>query len=139
MAKAAVRVGPLVWQDTAAGVVAADPLAQGDVVIARKDAAASYHLASVVDDAAQGVSLVVRGRDLFEATHIHRLLQALLGLPAPDYRHHPLAIGADGERLAKRNGAISLVDLRAQGMEGGKLAEMMRQARFPFGFALEDA
>lgn len=80
MAKAVALTGPLDWHDARAGRVIADPLAQGDVVLARKDALASYHLAVTVDDAAQGVTDVVRGADLFTATHIHRLLQALLGV-----------------------------------------------------------
>ena len=85
VAQALARTGPLAWEDEAAGVVAADPLALGDVVLARKDAPTSYHLAVTVDDAAQGVTLVTRGADLFPSTHIHRLLQALLGLPVPRY------------------------------------------------------
>jgi glutamyl-Q tRNA(Asp) synthetase len=98
------------------GWIAADPDAQGDVILARKDVGVAYHLAVVVDDALQGVTHVVRGNDLFEATHVQRLLQALLGLPAPVYRHHRLLLGPDGKRLAKRNGAESLRDLRAAGV-----------------------
>ncbi|OJU17035.1 MAG: tRNA glutamyl-Q(34) synthetase GluQRS, partial [Sphingomonas sp. 66-10] len=111
MAKAAALAGPLVWTDH--GVeVAADPLAAGDVVLARKDAPASYHLAVTIDDAAQGVTDVVRGRDLFAATHVHRLLQALLGLPVPAYHHHDLLVGADGERLAQRHDSPTLAAMR---------------------------
>ena len=80
----------------------------GDVILARKDAPASYHLAVTLDDAAQGITHVVRGRDLFAATHVHRLLQALLGLPTPLYRHHALSWTRQGERLAKRDGAPTL-------------------------------
>jgi glutamyl-Q tRNA(Asp) synthetase len=87
----------------------------GDAVLARKDAPASYHLAVTLDDAAQGVTLVVRGEDLFHATHLHRLLQALLGLPTPDYEHHPLLRDAEGRRLSKRDRALSLRALREAG------------------------
>jgi glutamyl-Q tRNA(Asp) synthetase len=108
MAKAAALAGPLTWQEKGEGRVAADPLAWGDVVLARKDAPASYHLAVVVDDAAQGVSDVVRGRDLYFATAIHRLLQTLLGLPEPRYEHHRLILGSDGRKLSKSEQAESL-------------------------------
>ena len=97
------------------GLIAADPTRHGDVVLARKDVGVAYHLAVVVDDALQGVTHVVRGEDLFEATHIQRLLQALLGLPTPVYRHHRLLLGPDGRRLAKRTGAPSLQALRQAG------------------------
>ncbi|WP_156680168.1 tRNA glutamyl-Q(34) synthetase GluQRS [Sphingomonas profundi] len=117
MAAAAARAGPLAWHDAAAGAVAARPDLLGDVVLARKDAPASYHLAVTVDDAAQEVTDVVRGIDLFESTHAHRLLQALLGLPTPRYHHHPLIAGPDGRRLAKRDGAPALAALRAAGAD----------------------
>lgn len=87
----------------------------GDVVIARKDFPASYHLAVVVDDALQGIELVTRGEDLFHATHIQRLLQALLGLPAPVYAHHPLVVDERGNKFSKRNEAVTLRALRARG------------------------
>ena len=103
------------------GCIAADPTPQGDVVLARKDVGVAYHLAVVVDDALQGVSEVVRGADLFAATPIQRLLQALLGLPTPRYRHHRLLLGADGKRLAKRNGAPALRDLRARGVSAAEV------------------
>lgn len=119
------------WHDAFAGPQLADPLSHGDVVLARKDAPASYHLAVTVDDAAQGVTHVVRGVDLFESTHVHRLLQTLLGLPTPEYRHHSLLTDADGKRLAKRDGAPSLADLRAEGMGGAELAAMLRAGRLP--------
>jgi len=86
------------------------------VVLARKDVGVAYHLAVVVDDARQGVTDVVRGQDLFEATHVQRLLQSLLGLPAPRYHHHRLIIGQDGRRLAKRDHAATLRELRAGGI-----------------------
>ncbi|MGQ0662253.1 MAG: tRNA glutamyl-Q(34) synthetase GluQRS [Pseudomonadota bacterium] len=120
--KAVARSGPLAWHDLARGTVAADPLAWGDVVLARKDIPASYHLAVSLDDHLQGVTLVTRGADLFAATHIHRLLQALLGLSRPAYHHHALIDGPDGERLAKRSGALTLKGLR----EAGKTPAQVR-------------
>lgn len=127
--------GFLAWHDTAADWVSADPSPQGDVVLARKDAPVSYHLAVTVDDAAQGVTDIVRGVDLFEATHIHRLLQALLGLPTPRYHHHPLLLDADGRRLAKRAGSPSLADLRAGGADPAALVAALRGGHLPIGFA----
>ena len=99
-----------------AGRIPARPERLGDVVLARRDVGVAYHLAVVVDDARQGVTHVVRGEDLQEAAHGQRLLQALLGLPEPTYRHHPLLLGPDGKRLAKRDGAGSLAALRAAGV-----------------------
>lgn len=98
------------------GVIVARPEIFGDVVLARKDVPASYHLSVVVDDAVQGVTLVTRGADLFPATHLHRLLQRLLNLPTPHYRHHRLITDAAGKRLAKRDQATALRTLREQGM-----------------------
>ena len=98
------------------GLIAARPQLGGDVVLARKDVGVAYHLAVVHDDALQGVTHVIRGQDLFEAAHVQRLLQALLGYPAPVYRHHRLLAGADGKRLAKRDRAETLRELRARGM-----------------------
>lgn len=129
MAKAVARAGSLTWHDASAGTVAADPLAHGDVVLARKDAPASYHLAVTVDDAAQGITDIVRGDDLFAATDIHRLLQALLDLPTPHYHHHPLLLGDDGKRLAKRNGARALADVRAQGVAGAVVTKAVREGQ----------
>jgi glutamyl-Q tRNA(Asp) synthetase len=111
--------GPLDWIEEGKGVarrVAADPAALGDVVLARKDVPASYHLAVTVDDALQGITLVTRGEDLAPATDIHRLLQALLGLPTPYYRHHPLLTDATGRRLAKRDRAVTVREMRTGGM-----------------------
>jgi glutamyl-Q tRNA(Asp) synthetase len=116
VAQALARTGPLAWQDELAGTVAADPLALGDVVLGRKDAPTSYHLAVTLDDAAQGVSLVTRGSDLFAATHVHRLLQALFDLPVPLYHHHRLLTDAGGRRLAKRDKALTLASLRQSGL-----------------------
>lgn len=115
MDEALARAERLEWRDAESGVVTAEPQEFGDVVLARKDTPASYHLAVTVDDALQGVELITRGRDLFAATHIHRLLQALLGLPAPAYHHHRLLIGEGGERLAKRDRAATLRSLREAG------------------------
>ncbi|MDV3458764.1 glutamyl-Q tRNA(Asp) synthetase [Sphingomonas sp. HF-S4] len=125
----------LYWHDFSAGWVRADPRSHGDVILARKDAPASYHLAVTVDDAAQGITHVVRGKDLFEATHVHRLLQALLGLPTPEYRHHALLTGPDGQRLAKRHGAPTLEALRLAGEDGRALADQLRQGTVGFGAA----
>jgi len=137
--RAVAQTDPLDWTDQIAGPQRAEPAAFGDVVLARKDAPASYHLAVTIDDAAQGVTDVVRGRDLMRATDIHRLLQALLGLPTPRYRHHPLLLGPDGTRLAKRNGAPALADLRAAGEDGAALAAALRAGRLPIGFAVASA
>ena len=107
------------------GVIAARPGLGGDVVLARKDVGVAYHLAVVHDDALQSVTHVIRGQDLFEATHVQRLLQALLGLPTPIYRHHRLLTGPDGRRFAKRDGAQTLRSLREAGMTAAQLrAEM---------------
>ena len=119
----------LAWHDDATGWIQADPAPQGDVILARKDVPTSYHLAVTVDDAAQGVTDVVRGEDLFAATHVHRLLQALLGLPTPRYHHHPLLTGPDGRRLAKRTGARSLAELRAHGVDPRRLLAELRANR----------
>ena len=118
--------GPLQWEDTLAGQQQADPMALGDVVLQRKEEPASYHLAVTLDDAADGVTLVTRGRDLFAATHIHRLLQALLGLPVPRWHHHPLVLDAGGKKLAKRRGSAALATLREAGVSGEKIATDIR-------------
>jgi len=112
------------------GPRAAHPETTGDVVLARKDVGVAYHLASVVDDALQGVTHVIRGEDLREAVHVQRLLQALLDLPTPLYRHHRLLLGPDGKRLAKRDGSKSLAELRAEGADPNLLrAELGFPAR----------
>jgi glutamyl-Q tRNA(Asp) synthetase len=128
VAASQTRTGPLAWEDEAAGSVAADPLAQGDVVLARKDAPTSYHLAVTIDDAAQGVSLVTRGADLFAATHVQRLLQALLGLPTPRYCHHPLLLDANGRRYAKRDRSLTLRALRESGRTPDEVRAMAASA-----------
>ena len=129
----------LVWEDALAGKQVADPREAGDVVIVRKDAPASYHLAATLDDAADGVTLVTRGADLFPATHIHRLLQALLGLPVPRWHHHALLLDESGRKLAKRRGSPSLADRRSTGEDGLLLAEQLRLHRFPSGISLASA
>jgi glutamyl-Q tRNA(Asp) synthetase len=123
MAAATARVGVITWHDSQAGEVTATPQAFGDVVLARKDAPTSYHLAVVHDDALQGVTDVVRGEDLFAATHVHRLLQALLGMPTPRYHHHGLIRDAAGKRLAKRDRAATLAELRAAGVSPQAIAD----------------
>ena len=97
------------------GAIPAEPESLGDVVLARKDVPTSYHLAVTVDDHLQGVTLVTRGEDLFHATHVHRLLQALLGLRTPRYYHHNLIADSTGQRLAKRNRAVTIRHLRERG------------------------
>jgi len=109
------RTGPLTWQDLDRGVILAEPQLLGDVVLGRRDAPASYHLAVTLDDDLQGVNLVTRGEDLLAATHVHRLLQSLLDLATPVYRHHRLLTNDKGERLAKRDGAMTLAALRQAG------------------------
>lgn len=114
--------GPLTFREEGAGpngetgLIHAQPELGGDVVLARKDVGVAYHLAVTVDDALQGVTHVIRGQDLFEATHVQRLLQALLDLPEPVYRHHRLLTGPDGKRYAKRDRAETLAELRAAGV-----------------------
>ncbi|WP_165188427.1 tRNA glutamyl-Q(34) synthetase GluQRS [Caulobacter soli] len=111
--------------DGETGLIQARPETVGDIVLARKDVGVAYHLAVVLDDALQGITQVIRGHDLFEAAHIQRLLQALLDLPTPTYRHHRLLVGPDGKRYAKRDKAQTLRELRAAGVTPGQLrAEM---------------
>ena len=114
-------VDELTFVDEDRGVIAARPELGGDVVLARKDVGVAYHLAVVHDDALQGVTHVIRGEDLLEATHVQRLLQALLGFPTPIYRHHRLLTGRDGKRFAKRDGAETLRSLRGSGMTAREL------------------
>jgi glutamyl-Q tRNA(Asp) synthetase len=122
MPAALAQAGDLLWQESGAGpggetgVVAAAPQAWGDIVLARKDTPTSYHLSVVVDDAVQGVTQVVRGADLFWSTSLHRLLQELLGLPVPAYRHHRLILGPDGRKLSKSTQSTALRALRASGL-----------------------
>ena len=111
----------------------------GDAILARKDAPASYHLACAVDDAASGVNLVARGADLRPSTPIQRLLQELLGLPAPSYLHHPLVTHADGRRLAKRDLAPTLAAMRDAGIDGRALAAELHSGKLPLGFVFSEA
>ncbi len=128
MAKARAGAGKLTWHDRRRGEQRAEPERFGDVVLGRKETPASYHLAVTLDDALQGVTLVTRGEDLLASTDVHRLLQALLGLPTPDYEHHPLILDAAGRRLAKRDGAPTLAALRDQGRSP---ADVRTMAGFP--------
>ena len=138
MAKALALAGPLEWIDELAGPQPARPELFGDVVLLRKEAPASYHLSATLDDAGDGITLVTRGADLFAATHVHRLLQALLGLPVPTWHHHALLVEPDGRKLAKRRGAPSLADRRQAGEDGKKLAADLRAGRFPAGISLAE-
>jgi len=128
VAAAARHTGPLSWHDRDRGPQTASTELFGDVVLARKDIATSYHLAVTLDDARQGITLVTRGDDLFTASHIHRLLQALLDLPVPEWQHHGLLTDTDGNRLAKRTNAATLRSLRAAGHSP---AEVRALAGFP--------
>lgn len=138
VAEALRRTGPLSWLDGVAGEQQARPELLGDVVLVRKEAEtpASYHLAVTIDDAADGVTLVTRGMDLFPATHVHRLLQALLGLAVPTWHHHPLLLDDTGHKLAKRRGSPSLADRRHAGEDGRALADLLRAGRLPAGITL---
>lgn len=130
-AQAAALAGPLSWQEAGAGpagetgMIAADPAAWGDFVLARKETPTSYHLSVVVDDAAQGVTNVVRGRDLFHATAAHALLQRLLGLPTPTYHHHGLITDAQGRKLSKSDRDTSLRSLREAGATAADVRRMV--------------
>jgi glutamyl-Q tRNA(Asp) synthetase len=131
MMAALERAGALGWTETGEGLagetgaVAAAPAAWGDVVLARKETPTSYHLSVVVDDGLQGVTQVVRGQDLFWSTSVHRLLQALLGLPAPIYHHHRLVFGPDGRKLSKSTQATALRTLRHDGANPADIRQMV--------------
>jgi glutamyl-Q tRNA(Asp) synthetase len=131
MAKAIAAAGPLSWRelgegpDGARGTVPADPMRWGDVVIARKDVPTSYHLAVVLDDADQGITEIVRGQDLFASTSVHRLLQKLLRLREPAYRHHTLLLDEHGQKLSKSDGATGLAELRAAGTTPADIRRMI--------------
>ena len=120
--KASAAAGEIFWRDYRQGRIRATPEILGDVVLARKNTPTSYHLAATIDDDVQEVTLVTRGADLFAATHVHRLLQALLGLKTPEYHHHKLIFGSDGQKLSKSAQAPSLKSLR----EAGHSAEEAR-------------
>lgn len=133
--QAAAMVGPLTFVEEGAGDVAVEPELLGDLVLKGRDRPASYHLAAVVDDAAQGVTHVVRGRDILPSTHPQRLIQALLEIAPPIYRHHALVGDADGRRLAKRHGAPTLAAWRKAGEDGRALADRLRTGELPAGFS----
>lgn len=124
-AKAGHATGPLTFTDLRHGTLAVDPALLGDVVLARKDIGTSYHLAVVVDDAWQAISHVTRGEDLLPSTHVHRLLQTLLELPAPHYLHHGLVRDEQGRRLAKRHDALSIARLREDGRSPAEVLAML--------------
>jgi len=131
VAAAGARAGDLTWTehgegpDGETGTVAARPGAWGDVILARKEVPASYHLAVAIDDALQGVTEVVRGQDLFWSTSVHRLLQALLGLPWPAYRHHRLIVDDAGRKLSKSSKATGLRELRAAGATPAEIRRLV--------------
>jgi glutamyl-Q tRNA(Asp) synthetase len=124
MTEALKRAGDLSWREGEESGVAADPAAWGDVVLARKETPTSYHLSVVVDDALQGITHVARGRDLYPSTSVHRLLQTLLGVGAPFYRHHRLILDSDGRKLAKSNRSTAIRELRAQGATPSDIRRM---------------
>lgn len=123
--RAIEMAGPLTWTDRGAGEQTADPGAAGDIIVARKDVPTSYHLSVTVDDCLQGVTLITRGDDLFHASGIHRLLQALLGIEPPQWHHHPLITDSNGVRLAKRNRAMTLRSLRRAGKTPAEVRAMV--------------
>ena len=137
--RALERCGLPDWIEFDDSLHSATPAGIGDAILARKDAPAAYHLACVVDDAASGVMLVVRGADLRPSTPIQRLLQTLLGLPAPTYLHHEMVIHEDGRRLAKRDQAPTLAALRESGLDGPRLALEIATGLLPSGFRLAEA
>ncbi len=139
MEQATALTGDLTWRDERRGLQHARPDLFGDVVLWRKDAPASYHLAATLDDAADGVSVVTRGADLFAASHVHRLLQVLLGLPQPVWHHHPVLVEADGRKLAKRRGAEAIAARRRAGEDGRAVAAELRAALFDTGLSLSDS
>ena len=133
MGAAMALTGPVTWTDLVAGEQSADPQMFGDVVLWRKDAPASYHLAATLDDSTDGISHVVRGKDLFAYTIIHRVLQELLGLPQPEYWHHELLLDAKGEKLAKSRLSQPLAEYRAKGIDGADLINQLRHGELPLG------
>lgn len=134
--KAIARTGLPGWREADGRTFTSQVSDVGDAVLARKDAPSSYHLACVVDDADSGVTLVVRGEDLRPSTPVQRLLQALLSLPEPVYLHHPLVMHEDGRRLAKRDKAPTLAEIRGSGTDGRALAMRLATGLLPTGFRL---
>jgi glutamyl-Q tRNA(Asp) synthetase len=137
-AAALARYGLPAWTEHDGRRFTATAADIGDAILARTDAPASYHLACVVDDAASGVTLVVRGEDLRPSTPVQRLLQRLLDLPEPTYLHHPLVLHADGRRLAKRDLAPTLEAMRSAGVDGLALSADLANGRLPLGFRLSN-
>ena len=137
--KALSLTGPLTWTDAIAGEQAVDLSRLGDPVLRRKDLPASYHLAVTLDDAADGVTLVTRGLDLFHASPVHRTLQALLGLPVQQWHHHALLLDGKGLKLAKRRGSPAIADYRKAGEDGRGWADKLRTAQWPCGISIGKA
>jgi glutamyl-Q tRNA(Asp) synthetase len=138
-AKVLALAGLPSWREADGQRFQASPADLDDAILARKDAPASYHLACIVDDAASGITKVVRGADLRSSTPIQRLLQALLGLSEPTYLHHPLVAHADGRRLAKRDLAPTLKAMREAGNDGRQFAAALREGKLPLGFIFSQA
>ncbi len=132
-ARAIAQIGQLTWVDEHAGPQQVDLSRIGDVVLVRKNLPASYHLAATLDDAADGITLVTRGADLFMASHVHRTLQALLDLPVPRWHHHRLLTDENGEKLAKRRGSPALAERREAGEDGRMLAAQLRLQHLQLG------
>jgi glutamyl-Q tRNA(Asp) synthetase len=138
MAAAMRQTGILTWTDVEAGKQIADPAQFGDIILWRRDTPASYHLAATIDDAADDVSHVVRGYDLFAYTGIHRLLQSLLGLRQPLYWHHPVLLDESGAKLAKSKASPALAGRRIAGEDGAEIARMLRRAELPLGITVSN-
>ncbi len=130
MDEAIRHTGTLTWFDRDKGKQIARPEILGDVILARKDTPASYHLCVTHDDALQNINLVTRGEDLFEATHIHRLLQELLNYPTPEYHHHPLLLDKDGKKFSKRDKSLTLRDIRNKGFSALQLRDIIHSRNF---------
>jgi glutamyl-Q tRNA(Asp) synthetase len=137
--KALLVAGLPTWREAGGCEFTASEREIGEAILARKDAPASYHLSCIVDDAASGVTMVVRGADLRGSTPVQRTLQELLGLPEPRYLHHPLVAHADGRRLAKRDRAPTLAAMREAGIDGRQLARELIAGKLPLGFTFVDA
>lgn len=129
------ELAELTWHDRLAGTQRVDPHLFGDIVLQRKDGWPSYHFAVTLDDATDGVTLVTRGADLFDTSNVHRLLQGILGLPVPEWHHHPLLLDEDGRKLAKRRGSPALSDYRLAGEDGRAWADRLRQGKWPVGIS----
>ena len=139
VSKALAQAGAVSWTEAVGRKFDANPAEFEDVILARKDVPAAYHLACVVDDAVSGVTLVTRAADLRPSTPVQRLLQLLLGLPEPTYLHHPLVAHSDGRRLAKRDRAPTLAAIRESGVDSRALAMDLLAGKLPLGFSFVDA